>query len=86
MHDRLERRALDQLFRTARTHSDWLARPIAETDIRELYELLKMGCQIKLHLQPWIRLGSKFIPAEPATRVRPGQRLCLITCGAADGW
>jgi len=43
MHGRLEGRALDQLFRTARTHVAWIDRPVVETDIRELYDLLKMG-------------------------------------------
>jgi 3-hydroxypropanoate dehydrogenase len=43
MRDRLGSRQLDQLFRTARTHVDWIDRPVAETDIRELYDLLRMG-------------------------------------------
>jgi 3-hydroxypropanoate dehydrogenase len=43
MHDRLGGRPLDQMFRTARTHVDWIDRPVADTDIRELYDLFKMG-------------------------------------------
>jgi len=31
------------MFRTARTHVDWIDRPVADTDIRELYDLFKMG-------------------------------------------
>jgi 3-hydroxypropanoate dehydrogenase len=43
MHDRLGDRSLDQLFRTARAHVDWIDRTVADADIRELYDLLKMG-------------------------------------------
>ena len=43
MHDRLGGRPLDQLFRAARTHVDWIDRTVADTDIRELYDLLKMA-------------------------------------------
>jgi 3-hydroxypropanoate dehydrogenase len=43
MHDRLGDRSLDQLFRAARTHVDWIDRTVADADIRELYDLLKMG-------------------------------------------
>src|SRR5208282_3393301 len=34
---------LDQLFRVARTRNDWTDRPVSETQIRELYDLLKLG-------------------------------------------
>jgi 3-hydroxypropanoate dehydrogenase len=43
MSERLNSHALDQLFRTARTRNGWTDRPVSEADIRELYELLKMG-------------------------------------------
>jgi len=43
MHNRLESRPLDQLFRTARTPVDWIDRPVTDADIHELYDLLKMG-------------------------------------------
>src|ERR1700737_738842 len=43
IHDRLGGGAQDHLFRTARTHVDWIDRSVADTDIRELYNLLKMG-------------------------------------------
>ncbi|MXO60668.1 malonic semialdehyde reductase [Altererythrobacter salegens] len=33
--------ALNRLFRTARTHYIWSERPIANTDLRQLYDLLK---------------------------------------------
>jgi len=32
---------LDQLFRTARTHSAWLDTPVSDDTVRELYELMK---------------------------------------------
>lgn len=35
--------ALDQLFRTARTHNAWQDRPVGEEQLHALYELLKFG-------------------------------------------
>jgi 3-hydroxypropanoate dehydrogenase len=35
--------ALDQLFRTARTHNGWTDEPVAESTVRTLYDLLKWG-------------------------------------------
>ena len=35
--------ALDQLFRSARTHNEWLDRPVTDETLRELYDLLKWG-------------------------------------------
>jgi 3-hydroxypropanoate dehydrogenase len=35
--------ALDALFREARTHSAWLARPVPEDLLRQAYDLAKMG-------------------------------------------
>jgi 3-hydroxypropanoate dehydrogenase len=43
MPERLDSHALDQLFRAARTRNAWTDRPVSEADIRELYELMKMG-------------------------------------------
>lgn len=40
---RLEDAALDQLFRTARTHTAWLPRPVEESTLRALYDLMKWG-------------------------------------------
>jgi len=37
----LEARALDRLFRTARTHVAWADRPVADTTLQALYDLLK---------------------------------------------
>jgi len=35
--------ALDQLFRKARSHSYWLAKPVDDDALRRLYELMKWG-------------------------------------------
>src|SRR5260221_3683998 len=39
----LDRTAVDQLFRAARTHSAWLDRPVSDDQLRQLYDLLKWG-------------------------------------------
>ncbi len=39
----LEDKALDQLFRQARTHNGWQKRPVDDAILRQLYDLLKMG-------------------------------------------
>jgi 3-hydroxypropanoate dehydrogenase len=38
---RLDDSALDQLFRTARTHNAWLERPVTDETLHALYDLLK---------------------------------------------
>lgn len=39
----LDAAALDQLFRAARTHYAWQDRPVPDTRLQELYDLLKWG-------------------------------------------
>ena len=39
----LDDKALDLLFRTARTHNGWLPRPVTDAQIRAIYEIVKMG-------------------------------------------
>jgi 3-hydroxypropanoate dehydrogenase len=39
----LAKPALDQLFRTARTYTSWLARPVSDETLRQLYDLMKWG-------------------------------------------
>ena len=39
----LDDRALDQLFRAARTQNKWQDRPVPDDKLQELYELLKWG-------------------------------------------
>jgi 3-hydroxypropanoate dehydrogenase len=43
MSNKMDPQALDQLFRLARTRNGWTDRPVAEAQIRELYDLLKLG-------------------------------------------
>ncbi len=39
----ISEQALDQLFRSARTHYDWHPEPLPEGTLERLYDLLKMG-------------------------------------------
>lgn len=39
----LDPAALDQLFRTARTHNGWLPQPVTDDELRAVYELMKWG-------------------------------------------
>jgi 3-hydroxypropanoate dehydrogenase len=43
MSNKLDALALDQLFRTARTRNTWTDRPVTEQQLRELYDLVKLG-------------------------------------------
>jgi 3-hydroxypropanoate dehydrogenase len=43
MTDKLDDRALDRLFRTARTRNGWTEQAVTEQQLRELYDLLKFG-------------------------------------------
>jgi len=43
MTDKLDDRALDRLFRTARTRNAWTEQAVTEQQLRELYDLLKFG-------------------------------------------
>jgi 3-hydroxypropanoate dehydrogenase len=43
MPNPLSDEALDQLFRTARTHTAWLAKAVGDDVLRRLYEVLKWG-------------------------------------------
>ena len=43
MTDRLPEPALDQLFRSARSHNGWRTDPLPESTLRELYELARFG-------------------------------------------
>lgn len=39
----LDETALDQVFRTARTYNGFLDRPVSETQLRAIWDLMKMG-------------------------------------------
>ena len=43
MNTALEDKALDQLFREARTHNAWLAKPVDDALLRRIYDLAKWG-------------------------------------------
>ena len=43
MSQRLSDEALDVLFREARTHNDWLDKPVPDALLRELYDVMKWG-------------------------------------------
>src|SRR5580698_6932064 len=43
MSNKLDDLALDQLFRAARTRNGWTDRPVAEQQLRELYDHVKLG-------------------------------------------
>jgi 3-hydroxypropanoate dehydrogenase len=39
----LDDRALDLIFRNARTHNVWLDKPVTDDQLRRIYDLMKMG-------------------------------------------
>ena len=39
----LDDRSLDLIFREARTHSVWLDKPVSDTQLRQIYDLMKWG-------------------------------------------
>jgi 3-hydroxypropanoate dehydrogenase len=43
MSNKVDDVALDQLFRLARTRNAWTERPVSDEQIRELYDLIKLG-------------------------------------------
>jgi 3-hydroxypropanoate dehydrogenase len=43
MNNVLRDEALDQLFREARTHNAWLDKPVTDTTLRQLYDVMKWG-------------------------------------------
>jgi 3-hydroxypropanoate dehydrogenase len=43
MHNKLDDLTLDRLFRTARTKNAWTNQPVTEQQLRELYDLVKLG-------------------------------------------
>jgi 3-hydroxypropanoate dehydrogenase len=43
MTNKLDNPALDRLFRAARTRNGWTEQPVAEQQLRELYDLMKFG-------------------------------------------
>jgi 3-hydroxypropanoate dehydrogenase len=63
--------ALDLIFRDARSYNGWLDKPVSDEQIREIYELLKMG-PTSANMQParivWVKSeDAKAILAECAS-------------------
>jgi 3-hydroxypropanoate dehydrogenase len=43
MNQPLDDQALDQIFRTARSHNEWLDKPVSDETLRQVYDLMKWG-------------------------------------------
>ena len=43
MSPKLAQQALDQLFLKARTQNGWLPTPVTDDQLREVYDIMKMG-------------------------------------------
>ena len=43
MSSKLDQAALDQLFLTARTQNGWLPTPVSDAQLRQIYDIMKMG-------------------------------------------
>jgi 3-hydroxypropanoate dehydrogenase len=65
----LDDAALDQLFRKARTHSYWLAKPVDDDTLRRLYELMKWGptsangCPARILFLRSLEAKQRLVPA-----------------------
>ena len=74
--DTLDAAALDQLFRSARTHNAWLDRTVPDTKLQELYDLLKCG-PTSANSSParfvFVRTAEGKARLKPALRGQPGQ-------------
>jgi len=57
-HSALDDRALDQLFRQARTHNVWLKKQVPEALLRQAVDLARYGC---------VQLAARSTPANNAT-------------------
>jgi len=81
--------ALDQLFRTARSHNGWTDRPVTEEQLRNLYDLLKMGptsansCPVRF---VWVQSAqSKAALFAAAVRYADFGVPRGVACGDVDG-
>ena len=61
MSNRVDAQALDQVFRIARTRNAWTEKPVSDSQLRELYDLVKLGptsansCPARF---VWVRTGE----------------------------
>jgi 3-hydroxypropanoate dehydrogenase len=65
----LDEKAMDVLFRKARTHIAWLDRPVSESTLRQLYELMKWGptsansCPARIFFLRTAQAKARLLPA-----------------------
>jgi len=71
----LDDAVLDQLFRSARTHSFWLPKPVSDDTLRRLYDLMKWGptsancCPARILFLRTPEAKQKLVPALAPTNV-----------------
>jgi 3-hydroxypropanoate dehydrogenase len=79
MTTKLDSQSLDQLFLKARTHKTWTDRPVSDQQLRELYDLLKMG-PTSANSGParfvWVK--SPEGKARLAARASPGNQAAIL--------
>ena len=72
----LGRDALDRLFVAARTHKDWLDRPVSDEDLRQIFDLMKWGptsancCPARVVFVKSLEAKEKLLPCLAADNVR----------------
>ena len=72
----LGRDALDRIFIEARTHNDWLDHPVADEDLRRIYDLMKWGptsansCPARIVFAKTPEAKKKLVPCMAAGNVR----------------
>src|ERR1700760_283212 len=80
MPEKLDSHSLDQLFNTARTRNVWTEKSVSEAEIRELYELLKLG-PTAANCSParfvWLRTAEG--KARRAALASPGNRPKILS-------
>jgi 3-hydroxypropanoate dehydrogenase len=84
MHRIVNDEALDTLFRAARSHYAWLARPVSDTMLRALWELVKLGPTSGLGRPARILfVRSEAAKARLGPAVAPQQRAAIMTAPVA---
>ena len=83
MHRIVNDEALDTLFRAARSHYAWLARPVSDTMLRALWELVKLGPTSGLGLPRILFVRSEAAKARLGPAVSVQQRAALMTAPVA---
>jgi 3-hydroxypropanoate dehydrogenase len=84
MHRIVNDEALDTLFRAARSHYAWLARPVSDTMLRALWELVKLGPTSGPGRPPRILfVRSEAAKARLGPAVAAQQRAAIVTAPVA---